>query len=162
MHDDVYAALKVSTAHAVDQYARHIPQFLETYRKLEAEALDKPILFEGAADLLQAIVSQNCKNFMISHRDKQVRDILEAAHISQYFTEVVTADNGFPRKPAPDSINYLVQKYKLDPKNTVMIGDRPLDIEAGRAAGIATIFFDSHQEYPQATRSIKKLSDIME
>ena len=43
-----------------------------------------------------------------------------------------------------------------------MIGDRPLDIEAGRAAGIATIFFDSQQEYPQATRSIKKLSDIME
>ena len=99
---------------------------------------------------------------MISHRDKQVLDILEAAHISQYFTEVVTADNGFPRKPAPDSINYLVQKYILDPKNTVMICDRPLDIEAGRAACIATIFFDSHQEYPQATRSIKKLSDIME
>ena len=46
LHDDVCAALKVSTAHAVDQYARHIPQFLETYRKLEAEALDKPILFE--------------------------------------------------------------------------------------------------------------------
>ena len=60
------------------------------------------------------------------------------------------------------TINYLVQKYKLDPKKTVMIGDRPLDIEAGRAAGIATIFFDSQQEYPQATRSIKKLSDIME
>lgn len=162
LHDDVYAALKVSTAHAVEQYASHIPEFLETYRKLEAEALVKPILFEGASELLGTIVNQNCKNFMISHRDKQVLDILEAAHISQYFTEVVTSDNGFPRKPAPDSINYLVQKYNLDPKKTVMIGDRPLDIEAGRAAGIATIFFDTQQEYSKATRSIKKLSDIME
>jgi HAD superfamily hydrolase (TIGR01549 family) len=162
LHDDVYAALKVSTAHAVEQYAGHIPQFLSTYKKLEAELLEKPILFEGAEPLLKNIKHQGCKNFMISHRDKQVLDILRAAHIDQYFTEVVTADNGFPRKPAPDSINYLLQKYNLNPQKTVMIGDRPLDIEAGRAAGVHTIFFDSHQEYPNATQNIKKLSDLME
>lgn len=99
---------------------------------------------------------------MISHRDKQVLDILKAAHISQYFTEVVTADNGFPRKPAPDSINYLLEKYKLKPEKTVMIGDRPLDIEAGRSAGIDTVFFDNNHECAVATKNIKKLSNLME
>lgn len=162
LHDDAYAALKVSTAYAVEQYARHIPRFLDTYRSLEAKVLTRPILFEGAEVLLQSITSKGCKNFMISHRDKQVLDILKAAHISQYFTEVVTADNGFPRKPAPDSINYLLEKYKLKPEKTVMIGDRPLDIEAGRSAGIDTVFFDNNHEYAVATKNIKKLSNLME
>ncbi|MEY8538257.1 HAD family hydrolase [Lactococcus muris] len=162
LHDEVYAALKVSTAYAIEQYAGHILGFLAAYRRLEAEGLERPILFEGATELLKNIVTQGYKNFMISHRDKQVITILNAAHISQYFTEVVTADDGFPRKPAPNSINYLLQKYNLNPKKTVMIGDRVLDIEAGQAAGVDTVFFDRHQECSSATKNIKKLTELME
>ncbi|MEY8444303.1 HAD-IA family hydrolase [Lactococcus ileimucosae] len=162
LHDEIYAALKVSTAYAIEQYARHIPGFLAAYRRLEAEGLARPILFEGATELLKNIVTQGYKNFMISHRDKQVITILKAAHISQYFTEIVTADDGFPRKLAPNSVHYLLQKYNLNPKKTVMIGDRVLDIEAGHAAGVDTIFFDSHQECSLATKNIKKLTELME
>ena len=96
---------------------------------------------------------------MISHRNHQVLTILSAAEIDSYFTEVVTSDNGFKRKPAPESIKYLLNKYKLNPKKTVMIGDRPLDIEAGNAAGISTIYFDSSTDSTLSGQAISTVSD---
>lgn len=153
LRTDVYDALKVSTAYAVEKFASDLPGFLEEYKKLEAEELEKPILFSGAKKVLTSLSVNGKKNFMISHRNHQVLTILSAAEIGSYFTEVVTADNGFKRKPAPESINYLLSKYKLNPKKTVMIGDRSLDIEAGNAAGVETIYFDSSNDSIQSVKT---------
>lgn len=158
LHEEVYNALKISTACAVEKFASDIPNFLVEYKRLEAEVLEKPILFDGAQEVLSTIAAAGRKNFMISHRNNQVLTILSAAKIEPYFTEVVTSDNGFPRKPAPVSIQYLLEKYALNPQKTVMIGDRALDIEAGLAAGVATIFFDSSvSDFSADQKSVSKI-----
>ena len=54
LRTDVYDALKVSTAYAVEKYASDLPGFLEEYKKLEAEELEKPILF-SVSKFLNAI-----------------------------------------------------------------------------------------------------------
>ena len=161
LRTDVYDALKVSTAYAVEKYASDLPGFLEEYKKLEAEELEKPILFSGAKKVLTDLSVKGNKNFMISHRNHQVLTILSAAEIGSYFTEVVTADNGFKRKPAPESINYLLSKYKLNPKKTVMIGDRSLDIEAGNAAGVETIYFDSSNDSIQSVKTSNATKNVL-
>ena len=68
-------------------------------------------------------------------------EILSKTEIKELFTEIVTADNGFKRKPDPESINYLKEKYQI--VSCLVIGDRPLDIEAGQAAGFSTYLFDN-------------------
>ena len=161
LRTDVYDALKVSTAYAVEKFASDLPGFLEEYKKLEAEELEKPILFSGAKKVLKSLSVNGKKNFMISHRNHQVLTILSAAEIGSYFTEVVTADNGFKRKPAPESINYLLSKYKLNPKKTVMIGDRSLDIEAGNAAGVGTIYFDSSNDSIQSVKTSNATKNVL-
>jgi len=161
MHEEVYQALKISTDHAVAAFATDVPGFLSVYKKLEAETLEQPILFKGAKEVLVAVVGAGGQNFMISHRNRQVLDILKKSGIADFFTEVVTSDNGFPRKPDPSSVNYLLSKYQLQPEATVVIGDRSLDIEAGLAAGIAGIFFDAKQTHPQAKRNIKDLNELL-
>ncbi|MCD6631782.1 HAD family hydrolase [Lactococcus cremoris] len=161
LRTDVYDALKVSTAYAVEKFASDLPGFLEEYKKLEAEELEKPILFSGAKKVLASLSVNGKKNFMISHRNHQVLTILSAAEIDSYFTEVVTADNGFKRKPAPESINYLLSKYKLNPKKTVMIGDRSLDIEAGNAAGLETIYFDSSNDSIQSVKTSNATKNVL-
>lgn len=161
LHDEIYQALKVSTAFAVEKFAADLPHFLEHYQALEAVILQKPILFDGAVEVLTALSKANRKNFMISHRDKQVLTILSNAKIDSFFTEVVTADNDFPRKPAPDSILYLLKKYHLKPEQTVMIGDRAIDIQAGNAAGTASIFFDPVKTLLEATKTIHQLQELL-
>jgi len=137
-HDEVYQALKVSTDYAVQQFAPGVNDFLRSYKANEAKELQHPVLFDGAKELLEIIIEQGGRNFLVSHRDNQVLEIISKTGIDSLFTEIVTADNGFKRKPDPESIK---EKYKIS--SCIVIGDRPLDIEAGQAAGFATYLFDS-------------------
>lgn len=155
----IYDALRVSTEFAVSKFAADLPKFIQVYKKREVQDLRSPILFPGAITVLDEIVKQGHRNYMISHRDDHVNEILEAAGISKYFTEVVTASNGFNRKPSPQSIQYLLDKYQL--KNAVMIGDRNIDMLAGEAAHIDTIYFNAVDDQARVTHKINSLTDIL-
>lgn len=43
------------------------------------------------------------------------------------------------RKPRPGMILEAIRRFRLAPELCILIGDKPSDIEAGRAAGVATI-----------------------
>ena len=146
-HDDVYKALKISTPYAIAQFASGIPQFLQTYKANEAIELAHPVLFEGASELLKKIIARGGRNFLISHRNDQVLEILEKTEILTDFTEVVTSSRGFKRKPNPESMLYLKDKYQIE--NGLVIGDRLIDTEAGQAAGFATYLFDNMENLEQ-------------
>ncbi|GFH40314.1 HAD-IA family hydrolase [Pseudolactococcus insecticola] len=163
-HDAIYEALRTSTDFAISEFAAGLPDFAAAYKKTEAKALTHPVLFKDAAKVLATICQNGQRNFMISHRNDQVLEILETAGISSYFKEVVTASNGFARKPSPESINYLLDKYQM--AKPVMIGDRAIDVVAGENAGIATIYFDDNatqdsQEIMTATYTVSNLSEIL-
>ncbi|MEG0373214.1 MAG: HAD-IA family hydrolase, partial [Enterococcus sp.] len=78
-------------------------------------------------------------------------------------TEVVGSDSAFPRKPNPSAINYFVEKYQLDRKQTFMIGDRKLDIEAGNNAKTNTVFYDldHFKQEINATYRINNLKEML-
>ena len=117
------------------------PIFVRNTRKKEALGLQEPVLFEGAKELLEEIQAHGGRHFLVSHRDRQVLTLIEQTGIAPFFTEIVTADEGFPRKPDPASMLYLKEKYGI--QDGLVIGDRPIDIEAGEAAGLSTYLFDS-------------------
>lgn len=140
-HDSVYQALKVSTDFAIGTFAPNLERFLEKYKENEARELEHPILFDGVSALLEDISQQGGRHFLVSHRDNQVLDILKKTKIASYFTEVVTSSSGFKRKPNPESMLYLKNKYNID--SGLVIGDRLIDVEAGQAAGLDTHLFES-------------------
>ena len=144
-HALIYQALKVSTDEAIRKFAPSIPQFLQEYKEYEAEALENPILFPGVKAFLKSVVDAGGRNFLVSHRNRQVLEILEKTGIASYFEEVVTSDSGFPRKPNPASMLYLKDKYHMT--DGWVIGDRPIDLEAGQAAGFRTYLFDSIENF---------------
>lgn len=40
------------------------------------------------------------------------------------------------RKPSPKLLNQLCEKYKIDKKQSIMVGDKQSDIDAGKNAGL--------------------------
>ena len=54
-----------------------------------------------------------------------------------YFTDMVTADEHFPMKPAPDGLLALCKRNGLDASESIMIGDRIIDGSSGRGAGMS-------------------------
>ena len=92
-------------------------------------------------ETLEALVKAGHSCFVYTHRGESCRAILTQTGLLSYFTEVVTALDGFPRKPNPAAILYLMEKYHLSPSASFYVGDRSLDVEAANNAGIGSILF---------------------
>jgi D-glycero-D-manno-heptose 1,7-bisphosphate phosphatase len=52
------------------------------------------------------------------------------------------------RKPRPGMLLCAAKAHRIDLRNSVMVGDRSRDIEAGRAAGCRTVFVDHGYKEP--------------
>lgn len=111
-----------------------------------------------ALDICRALKERGGMNILYTHRGLEARNYLEYYEFMPYFDELVTAENGFPLKPAPDAIRYVVDKYSLNPDETMMVGDRDIDILAGTNAGIKTCFFKTYDKSADADATLKVFS----
>ncbi|UQS83531.1 HAD-IA family hydrolase [Bombilactobacillus thymidiniphilus] len=117
-------------------------QVQDFYRRLDHQAQENVVLYPQAIQVLQAVVSSGGSNYLLTHRDEQAKQLLQKQGIAPLFKRVITAADEFARKPDPAAINYLVLKDNLNLAQTAMIGDRSLDILAGKNAQVQTIYFD--------------------
>ena len=100
---------------------------------------------------LEALQNAGHRSFVYTHRGASCEAILRQNGLAAYFTEIVTALSGFPRKPEPDAILYLMEKYGLSRERCFYVGDRSLDIEAAERAGIGSILLLDPQSPGAAT-----------
>jgi phosphoglycolate phosphatase len=62
--------------------------------------------------------------------------ILDAFDLSKHFQWVVGGDGPWPRKPAPDGMQFLMQQAGTDPGETVLVGDSTIDLQTSRNTGV--------------------------
>ena len=96
-------------------------------------------LMDGAREILEWTAEQGIQNFVYTHKSDNAFQVLTDLGIIQHFTEILTSDSGFARKPSPEALLYLINKYQLDKANTYYVGDRLLDVETAIRAGISSI-----------------------
>ena len=102
----------------------------------------------GIPEAVKAMEEAGIRHYVATHRDLQCRDLLAKAGLLDSFSGFVTQEDRCPRKPAPDMLLHLMEKHALSPAECVMIGDRPLDTEAGIAAGILSVLIDPEGRFP--------------
>lgn len=112
-----------------------------TYSLIAEGKLDKIVPIEGSKEILEYFKYKGYSNYIFTHRGKSTSFILKNLNMDSYFQEVISINDGFKRKPSPEGVNYLIEKYKLDRSNTYYVGDRILDIECGVNASIKTILY---------------------
>ena len=133
---------------------------LSAFFKKEQEARDHMIKpMPHLAEVLKQTKQMGTTHFVYTHKGITANDVLERLGVRQYFTEVVTSANGFARKPEPEAINYLIEKYVLDKADTFYVGDRRIDVEAAENAGIKSI--NLGQPSSKMNQKIADLSDIV-
>ena len=106
-----------------------------------AEKNAQVILMPGAREVLAWANQQGIQQYVYTHKGDNALTILRDLGLDVYFTEILTSQSGFARKPSPEAATYLIDKYHLDPEQTYYIGDRTLDIEFAQNSGIQSINF---------------------
>ena len=123
-----------------------------------AEKNAQVALMPGAREVLAWADQVGIRNFVYTHKGDNAFAILRDLGLESYFTEILTSQRGFARKPSPEAATYLLDKYQLNPDNTYYIGDRTLDVEFAQNSGIQSInFLESTYE---GNHRIQALADI--
>ena len=123
-----------------------------------AEKNAQVVLMPDAREVLAWAAEQGIQQFVYTHKGDNAFTILRDLGLAEYFTEILTGQSGFARKPSPEVATYLLDKYQLNPEKTYYIGDRTLDVEFAQNSGIQSInFLESSFE---GNHMIQALADI--
>ncbi|MCR5350379.1 MAG: HAD-IA family hydrolase, partial [Acholeplasmatales bacterium] len=98
------------------------------------------------------------------HRDNSIYKILKDNDLD-IFTEIISNESKiFERKPSPNCINYLVDKYNLNRDQTYYVGDRPIDIKCATRANIKSILYNSKSDIFdfKPTKIINDFKELLE
>jgi 2-phosphoglycolate phosphatase len=111
------------------------PRFLEIYA---AQIVEGSRLFMGLDDI-DELGSRFELGIVTNKPDAFTKPLLAALDLTRRFACVVSGDRLPQRKPDPAPLRLAATELGLSVRRCVYVGDAPRDIEAGRAAGMATI-----------------------
>ena len=99
---------------------------------------------KGSRALVQRVRSHGLKPIVAtSAKDEELKGLLKAADVADLMEERATASDAKRSKPDPDIVHAAIEESGIPPKNLVMIGDTPYDVEAAIRAGVRIIAFRS-------------------
>ena len=128
-----------------------------------AEKNAQVVLMPGARDVLVWAEESGIQQFVYTHKGDNALTILRDLGLESYFTEILTSQSGFTRKPSSEAATYLIDKYQLNPDNTYYIGDRTLDVEFAQNSGIQSLnFLESTYEGNHRIQALADISRIFE
>lgn len=154
--------LKYSVQDLLVQVAEERKLDVEVLNQVRAQSLAEKnaqvILMPGAREVLAWADETGIQQFVYTHKGDNALTILRDLELESYFTEILTNQSGFARKPSSEAATYLLDKYQLDSEKTYYIGDRALDVEFAQNSGIQSInFLESTYE---GNHRIQALADI--
>lgn len=115
-----------------DEVGRGYDLFVEYYREHNGE---RAFALPGAVELAKRLRAAGIHTAVISNKLHDLTvETLRKLGMLELYDEVLGESDRFPRKPAPDSLIYLMEKFDALPEETIMVGDGPADIALARAA----------------------------
>lgn len=123
-------------------------------------------LFPQVQELLERLDGKIVA-LLSNKREEPCKKILQYFKIDHHFKATLGGDSLPHRKPSPEPILHICKLLNIQPENTVMIGDSPVDIESGSKAGTQTIGIlkgltpeEIMRKYP-ATLFVDQVGDLL-
>ena len=138
---EIGALTQYSIAHAIESLSvsREVPRtdLERAYEELKTRWRTRPApVMDGARELIARVWEKGGLNLVATHRDRASATMLVTV-LGLDLDDMVCAPDGIARKPSPAMNLLLAERHGLDPAEVLCVGDRPIDVMAARAAGMA-------------------------
>jgi len=116
-------------------------------------------VFPGISEMLSTLRSKQIPMAIMTGKGRDTCDMtLSAMGWTNLFACVITGDESRRPKPDPEGVLMAARQLDVEPRNCIFVGDSPADINAGKAAGMRTVWASWHPVYRQ---QIEKLAPYM-
>lgn len=170
--DDLLQRISVGSKNLLKELVNDDPfaekRVLDYYIKHYSEKMfDNTKLYPNVLELLDLLKTKKVA-LLSNKREEPCKIILNYFKIDHHFKMVLGGDSLPHRKPRPEPILHICKELGVKPENTLMIGDSPVDLEAGALAGAKTIGIlegltpESVMRKSQANIFLKQVGDIIE
>lgn len=133
--EDIFSALKPNLSR--NEVWQLVYKYREYYMK---HHLERTKIHSSTQVLLRTLRASGFKLGIITTKYKEpVMDVLSHFGISKLFDVIVTGYEVEKRKPAPDIVLEAAKRLGVTSKQCVVVGDSPVDVQAGKRAGAFTI-----------------------
>lgn len=142
--EEIAKLTRVSMSHCIKKVAANHDLIEEklwsSYREIYPTLpQDYQIPFPGVKTFCKDFIQDGGQHFIITHRNPTSTEILLKNHnMETLFVEWIAPHLGFKRKPDPEMVIYLLEKYQLKSKECLMVGDRDLDLIPAHESGLFT------------------------
>jgi len=97
-------------------------------------------LHNGIHELLDRALSASIPLSIFTGRSWNTTEVILKHHgLLNRFITVVASDHVNSPKPSPEGLYLALSRMKLEPQEVLFVGDSPMDIIAGRAAGSQSV-----------------------
>ncbi len=132
--------LRVQFRHFTDDPAE-VEAMIATYRAWNLANHDSMVTaYPGAVDAVKALKAKGARMGIVTSKNLHALEKgLRLVGMDGVFDSFVTSDSMDASKPDPAPVLAGIRELGGDARRTVMVGDSPHDIAAGRGAGAATV-----------------------
>ena len=112
-----------------------------TYREFQRAHHDEMLReFEGVGETLALLKSQGHSTALVTSKGNDLAHrALTWMHLTRHIDVVVGMESTERHKPDPDPVLHALAELGASPADALFLGDSPLDIEAGNAAGVISV-----------------------
>lgn len=103
---------------------------------------DRTAPYDGIIELLENLRRNGCLTAVVSNKADDAVQELCRKYFDGLFDYAVGERSGILRKPAPDSVNEVLEKLNVSRENAVYIGDSDVDIKTAENAGMDSIIVE--------------------
>lgn len=105
-----------------------------------AHCCENTKLYDGVHDMLLALVRAGVRIAVVTNKPQPQSDAVCAAYLSDVpFLEIVGQSELRPGKPAPDMLEYVLNKYNVRKEDAIYVGDSCVDVRFAKNAGLPVI-----------------------
>jgi len=118
-------------------------------KKWEWDSAKKNEIYPFVMEILQYFKDLNIKLGIFTLEPKEIIDFLLKKHeIKPFFYSIIARDDVINTKPHSEHLMKVLEELNSEPKNTLVVGDHPVDMECANNIGAmsAAVLNDRHEK----------------